>query len=237
MAEIAAAEEALQRRLLAVQAAEEAQRVREETLAEEAERKRLAYEAAIEEAEAKKKQAQHAAEEAERKRVIAQIATQEAERKRNEFMAAAQRAEQQRIDDERISADAHRKRMEEAAIIESIRRDIEETLKEQIEFVKNKSDITEQGQLICNKVVPLLKRMPHLVIHIESHTNCFLAKCEHGCILMELSQERVDNVRNYFINAGCTNQFIAKGWGCKHPEHKNVRLVRIFPQQHTASSQ
>lgn len=205
-----------QQKLAEALAAAEKQRQESESAAEEAQRKRLAFAAAAEHAELQVQASMAAAQEAERRRVAAEEAAHLAERQKEAFVKAAEEAEKQR--------------QEDAIVVESIRRDIEEALKEQIEFVKNKAELTAQGQAICEKIIPFLRRMPKLVIHIESHTNCFRGKCDEGCNLMELSQERVDSVMEYFLAAGCRNKFVTKGWGCKHPELQNVRLVRIFPE-------
>lgn len=194
----------------------ESQRLANETAAQEAERKRLAFLEAAAEAERRTAAARAAAEEAERKKAVAEAATAAAEKKRLQYVAAAEAAEAVKREHE--------------ARIESIRREIEETMKEEIEFVKNKADITDQGKSICDKVIPFLRKVPDIDIYIESHTNCQKGKCDDGCYLMDLSQERVDNVKGYFQKHGCQNKFITKGWGCKHPEYRNVRLVRIFPE-------
>lgn len=113
--------------------------------------------------------------------------------------------------------------------VRGIMYEIEETLKEEIEFVQNKAELSDQGKHICDKVLPFLLKLPDMKINIESHTNCKKGKCDHGCHLMDLSQERVDTVRSYFLERGASNEFHTKGWGCRHPELKNVRKVRIYP--------
>ena len=122
-----------------------------------------------------------------------------------------------------------KERQEEGDKVRAIMYEIEETLKEEIEFVQNKAELSAQGKGICDKVLPFLLKLPDMKINIESHTNCKKGKCEEGCHLMELSQERVDTVRCYFVERGASNEFHTKGWGCRHPELKNVRKVRIYP--------
>jgi outer membrane protein OmpA-like peptidoglycan-associated protein len=179
--------------------------------------KKKEYEESLRELEQKKQDAELAAREAEKRKEAATAALTEANVKKLAYEAAAQKAEEKRLADEQMVA--------------NIMLEIEETLKEEIEFVKNQATLTPQGEAVCAKVVPFLLRLPDMVIHIESHTNCFHGKCDNGCYLMALSQERVDTVRSFFLKNGCKNEFLTKGWGCKHPELRNIRLVRIFPEK------
>jgi outer membrane protein OmpA-like peptidoglycan-associated protein len=181
--------------------------------------KQRQYEDSLRQLEKKKQEAELAAREAEKRKEAADAALVEANEKKAAYEAAAAKAEQKRLSDEKMVAD--------------IMLEIEETLKEEIEFVKNQATLTSQGEAVCAKVIPFLLRLPDMVIHIESHTNCFHGKCDgaKGCYLKELSQQRVDTVRSYFLKSGCRNEFLTKGWGCKHPQLRNIRLVRIFPEK------
>merc|ERR1712194_22628 len=105
---------------------------------------------------------------------------------------------------------------------------LEDTMQQEIGFEKNRKEITDAGKVVCDDVVKTLRQYPELVIHIQSHTSCKVGRCEQGCHLMELSQERVEEVKRYFEGRGCKNVFIPKGWGCRHPEIGNVRKVRVF---------
>lgn len=49
-------------------------------------------------------------------------------------------------------AAVEKERQEQEDKVKAIMYDIEETLKEQIEFVQNKAELTDQGKAICNKV-------------------------------------------------------------------------------------
>lgn len=179
--------------------------------------KKKQYEDSLRELERKKQEAELAAREAEKRKEAADMALAESNAKKAAYEAAAQKAEEKRLAEEQMVA--------------NIMLEIEETLKEEIEFVKNQATLTPQGEAVCQKVVPFLLRLPDMIIHIESHTNCFAGKCDQGCYLMELSQHRVDTVRSYFLQNGCKNEFLTKGWGCKHPQFRNIRLVRIFPEK------
>ena len=84
-----------------------------------------------------------------------------------------------------------------------------------------------------NAVAVELLDYPELMIHIESHTNCSQSdtfNCNRGCRMADLSQRRVDMVKSLFVERGCRNVFVTKGWGCKHPTIGRTRLVRIFPE-------
>lgn len=189
------------KQLQAVEDEQEEMRIANETATQEAERRRLAYEKAQHNAEEKTKEAEKALLLADQKKKEYEIA----------LVAVA------------------KERQEESDKVKAIMYDIEETLKEEIEFVQNKAELTDQGKVICNKVLPFLLKLPDMKIHVESHTNCKKGKCDKGCHLMDLSQDRVDTVKRYFVEHGSTNEFQTKGWGCRHPELKNVRMVRIYP--------
>lgn len=190
-----------------------------------------------------KKQLQAVEDEQEEQRIANETATQEAERKRKAFELAQRIAEEKAKEADKALKLADKKKAEyEAALaaveqereaenakIKAIMYDIEMTLKEEIEFVQNKAELTHLGKGICDKVLPLLLKLPDMKINIESHTNCKKGKCDNGCHLMDLSQDRVDTVKSYFVERGATNEFHTKGWGCRHPELKNVRMVRIYP--------
>jgi len=107
---------------------------------------------------------------------------------------------------------------------------IEDTMREEIDFVVNDSGITPEGRSVCSKVSNILLQYPELQIHVESHTSCKPGRCTKECRLMQLSQDRVDNVRDALIDCGCQNVFFTKGWGCKHPEVGAERVVKIFPE-------
>jgi outer membrane protein OmpA-like peptidoglycan-associated protein len=184
----------------------------DETFADVALRKKTEYERALTELQLKQDELKDAARVTEQKQQSVELFTHDVNLKRIEY-ESAQSASQQRV--------------QLAAAI--ISKEIEEVMKEQIEFEPNHPDLTPQGEAICNRVVPFLLRVPHMPIYIDSHTSCQPGRCDNGCSLMDLSQKRVDIVKKYFEARGCSNIFICKGWGCKHPEYLAVRLVRIHP--------
>jgi outer membrane protein OmpA-like peptidoglycan-associated protein len=131
------------------------------------------------------------------------------------------------VDEAAARAAARQKAMDDRrAVLDRL----EETMKEEIDFEKNQKDITAAGKVVCDKISGILLEYPELEIHIQSHTSCKEGKCVAGCKLMELSQDRVEEVMHYFESQGCVNKFIPKGWGCQHPEIKNKRKVRVFPE-------
>jgi outer membrane protein OmpA-like peptidoglycan-associated protein len=115
---------------------------------------------------------------------------------------------------------------EKAKIAEEIKKILEF---KDITFAKNSPELDTEGKQVCSEVAEYFREHPEMEINIESHTNCHLNRCNNGCYLQELSQQRVDMVKQEFIALGCHNIFITKGWGCKHPVYGNVRLCRIYP--------
>ena len=107
---------------------------------------------------------------------------------------------------------------------------IEDTMREEITFVKNEADITFDGYEICKNVAAILLQYPELLIHIDGHTSCRSGVCGHECKLIKLSQARVERVRDALLDSGCENSFIPQGWGCKHPEVGSERKVSIYPE-------
>jgi outer membrane protein OmpA-like peptidoglycan-associated protein len=111
----------------------------------------------------------------------------------------------------------------------ALKAELDATLETPLEFVKNKAELSPAGLASCRQLVPILRRNPSLAICIDSHTNCFLDKCKERCTHLHLSQRRVDAVKEELAAGGAHNYIITKGWGCKHPDIKNVRAVRIYP--------
>jgi outer membrane protein OmpA-like peptidoglycan-associated protein/cell division protein FtsN len=205
------AEEQAAREVAEAIAAKQAAGDAEERAAKEA-AEAAAAEKAVQEAAARRAQEQ-AAREAAEKAAAEEAAKQAAEQARREAAAAKEAAKQKAIADRMAVLDR-----------------LEDNMREEIDFEKNQDTITEASKQVCDKIATTLLEYPELVIHIESHTSCKAGRCDDGCRLMELSQERVEEVMRYFQTKGCTNKFIPKGWGCKHPEIGNERKVRVFPE-------
>lgn len=166
-----------------------------------------------------KAMSRHSLSAAQHKREAAELAEHQAE-------ALLREAEEKR----KMAEIAERKHREEIEAMEVLKKELADTMQEQqVEFVKNKAELTSEGLKSCRMLVPILLRNPSLAICIDSHTNCFLDKCKDHCIHMALSQQRVDCVKAQLKEGGAHNSIITKGWGCKHPEIKNQRAVHIYP--------
>jgi len=241
-----AAEEATRRELerQASMAQEEAERrAREQAEREEADR--LAREKAErEEAErlarekAEREEAERLAREKAEREEAERLAREKAEREEAERLARekAEKEEAERLAREAQEAEAARlaeiEKMKEKARQDRIAvlNRIEDTLQQEIGFVKNDAHLTEDGKRVCDEVAATIVDYPELVIHIDSHTSCKAGHCNNGCRLMDLSQQRVEEVMRHLIEKGCRQKFIPKGYGCKHPELGAVRAVRIYPE-------
>lgn len=137
---------------------------------------------------------------------------------------------------------------------EQLKQEIEASLDgHQIDFEKDSADLTPEGKQQLDKIAPFLLKHPNEVICIEGHTNCIdvqpqkmrrnsignlvkskakeMVPCvDGGCRLKQLSQARAQMVMEHFSTWGVTNKMEVHGWGCQHPEFKNKKMVRIFPQ-------
>ena len=82
-----------------------------------------------------------------------------------------------------------------------------------IEFESNTTTILPRGRAILDQLVPLLRQSPHTSIEIGGHTD------KYGAVdyNFELSRNRAEAVRQYFISHGLTNQFNAVGYGASRP--------------------
>ena len=129
-------------------------------------------------------------------------------------------------------AEEERRQKEKAKRAEALNR-IEDTMKIEITFVKNEAGVTDEGAKICSDVAAILLEYPELMINIESHTSCSQTEkfnCNEKCRMLDLSQQRVESIKQKLIEAGCKNEFKTKGWGCKHETIGSVRKVKIFPE-------
>mmetsp|Transcript_85120 Transcript_85120/g.183508 ORF Transcript_85120/g.183508 Transcript_85120/m.183508 type:complete len:519 (-) Transcript_85120:89-1645(-) len=228
------AKEKAEREAAEAAAAEEAARLAEEKAAKEAAEAAAAAAAAAASEEDKKQAEENAAREA-AEAAAAEKAAREAEEKAAREAAEAAAAEEaarlaaEQAERDRVAAAQAAKEKaarERAEVLDML----EDTMQQEIGFEKNRKEITDAGKVVCDDVVKTLRQYPELVIHIQSHTSCKVGRCEQGCHLMELSQERVEEVKRYFEGRGCKNVFIPEGWGCRHPEIGNVRKVRVFPE-------
>jgi len=207
----------------------EEERQRAMVALQEAERKRLEALKAADDAELKRKEA--AAGLMFQKALSRQSLTA-AQHKKEEVEAAEHHAEELLREAEQRRQEAeeleHHHR-EEIAAMKAMKEELDNSMTEPLEFVKNKAELSPAGLEACRKLVPILLRNRSLPICIDGHTNCFLDKCKDHCMHLHLSQQRVDAVKEQLRRGGAHNNILTKGWGCKHPELKNVRAVRIYP--------
>ena len=98
----------------------------------------------------------------------------------------------------------------------------------EITFVDFKADIQPAAQKVVNGIGSIVSKHPTISVRVEGHTMCRDGKgCEGECVNAELAGNRIANVVAAMQHAGCKNKFESKGWGCKHPEVKAKKLVRI----------
>jgi OOP family OmpA-OmpF porin len=82
-----------------------------------------------------------------------------------------------------------------------------------IEFESNTTTLLPRGRAILDQLMPLLRQSPHTAIEIGGHTD------KYGAVdyNFELSRQRAEAVRQYFISHGLTNEFNAVGYGASRP--------------------
>lgn len=100
----------------------------------------------------------------------------------------------------------------------------------QILFSLNKSALpVEESLPILNRLISLLTANPHLALEITSHTDSRGPE-EY---LLDLSQQRAENIRNYLINSEIDSQRIkAKGYGYSKVKNKCKKDVKCTKSQH-----
>jgi OmpA-OmpF porin, OOP family len=82
-----------------------------------------------------------------------------------------------------------------------------------IEFESNTTTIPPPGRATLNQLIALLRLAPHTAIEIGGHTDKYGAPDYN----FQLSRQRAEAVRDYFISHGLTNQFTAVGYGASRP--------------------
>jgi OmpA-OmpF porin, OOP family len=82
-----------------------------------------------------------------------------------------------------------------------------------IEFESNTTTILPRGRDTLDRLIPLLRRTPHIAIEIGGHTD----KYGEPDYNLELSRRRAEAVRHYFVSHGLTNPFTAVGYGASQP--------------------
>lgn len=128
--------------------------------------------------------------------------------------------------------DAAKRKAAKLARIDAIDK-LEKSMVHDLKFVQNQDSVTPESLPTVDSVAAVLREYPELMIHIDSHTNCSQStkfNCDEACRMCDLSQRRADNVKHMLISRGCQNVIISKGWGCKHPQIGNKRIVKIYPE-------
>ena len=98
----------------------------------------------------------------------------------------------------------------------------------EITFVDFKADVKDAGATTVKAVAKVLAKYPDVAIICEGHTKCGNGKgCAGDCTNAKLAGDRISNVVRMMTENGCKNKFEVKGWGCKHPEVKAEKAVRI----------
>lgn len=127
-----------------------------------------------------------------------------------------------------------RKRVAAQQRIDALKR-IEDIMRHDVGFEKNSAILAADGIVTCLQIAKVLIEYPELVISIESHTSCDQSEvfnCNDGCRMAELSQNRVDAIKNELEKTGCVNTLQCKGWGCEHPVVGSVSKVLVYPQDY-----
>ena len=82
-----------------------------------------------------------------------------------------------------------------------------------IEFDSNTATITPRSRATLDQLVTLLHRTPHTAIEIGGHTDKYGAPDYN----LQLSHQRAEAVKQYFISHGLRNRFTAVGYGSSRP--------------------
>lgn len=104
---------------------------------------------------------------------------------------------------------------------------------EEIRFEDSKAEVDE-GKVL-HRVALFLRKYPEIDINIESHTACIgptgvgLCAGDMNCASLLFSEQRATAIEQFLRGMGCKNQFLCRGWGCKHPSVGNKKLIRMFP--------
>ena len=166
-------------------------------------------------------------------KALSRHAVSGAQQRRHEVEAVEHHAElllKEAEEKRKVTEEIERANRRELAAMESLKNELIQTMQDyQLEFVKNKAELTSAGLESCQQILKILLRNPSMAICIDGHTNCYLDKCKDHCIHMKLSQQRVDVVKDQLKHGGLHNNIVTKGWGCKHPQIKNERAVHIYP--------
>lgn len=76
--------------------------------------------------------------------------------------------------------------------------------------------------------IPTMKAHKEYIYMIESHLECPNGECpSSACSNLSSSKEICIDVIKQFKKEGCSNEFMLKPWGCKHPKIGRKNFVKI----------
>lgn len=96
----------------------------------------------------------------------------------------------------------------------SIQSGMDEILRrESIAFQSNSATLTARSRATLDKVVPILRRAPDLMVEVGGHTDPY-GDANYN---LQLSQRRAESVRQYLLNRDVPNRVTAVGYGSTRP--------------------
>ncbi len=97
------------------------------------------------------------------------------------------------------------------AVIQSALDDV--LRRESVAFMSNSATITPRGRSVLDKLVTIVRRAPELSFEIGGHTDP-IGDPQYN---LQLSYNRAEAVRQYFVNRDLHNRFAAVGYGSTRP--------------------
>jgi OOP family OmpA-OmpF porin len=116
----------------------------------------------------------------------------------------------------------------------SIQSGLDEILRrESVGFQSNSATLTPRGRATLDKLIPILRRGPDLLVEVGGHTDPYGDPTYN----LQLSLRRAESVRQYFLDHDVSNRLTAVGYGASRPlsnertraaQQKNRRIeVRV----------
>ncbi len=96
----------------------------------------------------------------------------------------------------------------------SIQSSLDEILRrETIGFQSNSATISSRGRAVLDKLIPVLRRAPNLMVEVGGHTDPYGDPNYN----LQLSHRRAESVRDYLIKHDVPNRLTAVGYGATRP--------------------
>lgn len=96
----------------------------------------------------------------------------------------------------------------------SIQSSLDEILRRQtIGFESNSATISSRGRAVLDKLIPVLRGAPNLMVEVGGHTDSYGDPNYN----LQLSHRRAESVRQYLINHDVPNRLTAVGYGATRP--------------------